>query len=508
MSPSSRKTFLRHVIPATIGIAFLPKKLLSSTFGGPTKSPPPTASPFEPNRYAIIDLHCHPSLKMDLWNRHFWRRHVAGSGVNALDMQDDLRHLTSGTIPQQPGIGFVKGVVVAHYLVEAAAEREWNLLRKIYPWIARLFRHFADKIEHEDWTNFNQIRDIMCEWEGQIEAANRKQSDVVFTLPKSFAEFSRDIAEGRFPVAHGIEGAHALGRNQPISTNRKGRQPVRGQMQTSGPDGASRYTRNLECLKDKGVCMITLAHLFPNDIAGCVEGISPDEKKSIGMTATYINADQPPIPSPLHFYNTPLSPVGVAVVNKMLEWGIVIDLTHSTPKIREQVFNLNKEYAKASGRPRPLVFTHTGAREIFLRHDIARRKLQFPDFSWYCVSQQEIAEIVACGGTIGVIPEVFWLAGADTHLRKYGFKPEFYRNGIPFMLETIRYLHQVIGNYDHITIGTDFDGYADAPRDLYEAPQLGTLIEAMLEAGIGPEDVARITSGNALRVLRLGWGHT
>ena len=83
------------------------------------------------------------------------------------------------------------------------------------------------------------------------------------------------------------------------------------------------------------------------------------------------------------------------------------------------------------------------------------------------------------------------------------------------MVETIQYINSMTPtkDYSHISIGTDFDGFADAPQDLYEATQLDALIEALREAltqelkdpRIADEAVKRITSGNALRVLENGW---
>jgi microsomal dipeptidase-like Zn-dependent dipeptidase len=259
-------------------------------------------------------------------------------------------------------------------------------------------------------------------------------------------------------------------------------------MKPNGEGDSSQYIKSLEKLKDKGVCLITLAHLFPNDIASCVEGIAPDAKKGIKMSWAY--EDTPA-------YNLPLTKAGEDVVDWMLRKGMIIDLTHSTPAVRAGVFERNQRYQ------RPLVFTHTGAEAIFTKHDGGK----FPNFRYYCVSDEEIAQICACDGTIGVIPEVFWLAGGDTHLRCQGLPPKLFRNGIPYMIETIQYINSrtPTQDYSHISIGTDFDGYSDEPQDLYQASQLDGLIQALRAEGISDESVRKIMSGNALRVLEKGW---
>ena len=46
------------------------------------------------------------------------------------------------------------------------------------------------------------------------------------------------------------------------------------------------------------------------------------------------------------------------------------------------------------------------------------------------------------------------------------------------MLETIDYIRTKTGNYDNIAIGSDFDGLADEPEDLYKPSQFVNLIRA------------------------------
>ena len=486
---------------AGLGSALLPKLLSGHSPDLPAPAVASLSDPdmghYVPNEFAIVDLHCHPSLKMYLWGRKLWRRHTPGLGINATDLQDDMKQLTTGSIPDQDGQGFVKGMIVAHYLPEAGVKEQWDTLKKIYPWIVRLFRNFAGKIEHGDSTNFTQINDIINDLITQVDKANKKRGFELFKIVGSYKDFNAAIENNQFPIAHAIEGAHALGRNISVSVDSgRKRKPDAGKMKKAGEDDASKYIENLAALKARGVCMMTLAHLFANDIAFCVEGISPDEKKGIGMKWNYTPEQ-----------NLPLTPVGEKVVDWMLDHGMIIDLTHSTPAIRDQVFEKN---FKRTVR-RPIVFTHTGAQKVFTDHDAGK----YPNFSYYCVSPEEIAKICACDGTIGVIPEVFWLAGGDTHLRCNGLPPAKFRNGIPYMVETIQYINSMTPtkDYSHISIGTDFDGFADAPQDLYEATQLDALIEALREAltqelkdpRIADEAVKRITSGNALRVLENGW---
>jgi membrane dipeptidase len=285
-------------------------------------------------------------------------------------------------------------------------------------------------------------------------------------------------------VAHAIEGGHALGRYKPRSKKRKLSDLESSKLQN--PNSLERlYISHLEEFKARGVCMMTLSHFFENDISFPVEGISPDQKKKLGMEWNY----DPWVD------NKPLPDLGITVVKKMLDIGIIVDVAHTTPNVRSDVFKINDERAIK----RPIVFSHVGAQGVFEKYN---KNPDYDNYKYYCVSDPEILKIKECGGIIGVIPEVFWLTGCNDHLKGCGNK---FRNGIDYIIETIEYIHKVSGTYDNIGIGTDFDGLACAPIDLYKASQLKNLINAMEKSGISKEDINKILYKNTQRVLKNGW---
>lgn len=435
------------------------------------------------NDLGIIDLHCHPSLKMYLWNKKIWKRYRTSSGTNPFPLQYTADEVSSG---------YVKGLLVAHYLVEAALEWESADLALLFPLIKRLFPGLANKVEHEDYSNFTQI-DVMIDiLETQIHLANQKQDKVEFVIARDFSEFEQALSQSKVPIAHAIEGAHALGRNFPITQRRNQAPRERGRLKDQ--ENADWYIRNLEALKARGVCLMTIGHIFRNDIAFPAEGISPDEKQKIAMYWTY-TPDQ-------DFH---LTHIGKAVVKKMLDIGMIVDLTHSTPAARRDVFEMNRKRVGEGKRMRPLTFTHTGAQRVFEKHEVCNNNL-YDNYKFYDASDDEIDWICECEGTIGVIPENFWLTGCDTGLNKSG--KENFKNGIEYIVETVEYINckTRTRNYDNISIGTDFDGLADAPNDLHKPSQLGGLIDALRRKGISDCNIKKITSENALRLLRYGWG--
>jgi microsomal dipeptidase-like Zn-dependent dipeptidase len=404
--------------------------------------------------------------------------------MNLIAMQYTVDELASGN---------VKGFLATHYLVEAALTRESALLKNLLPWIKRFGLGLADKVEHEDYRNIDQIHCMMDLLEDQIKTANQKQDKVQFVIARNFADFKQASDQAKIPIAHAIEGSHALGRNFPLTRKAnevpREKKPRNDQEECVVPLDPNAYLRNLEDLKNRGVCLMSLSHFFRNDLVFPIEGIAPDGKDILKFYWTY-TPDQ----------DLPLTDIGRIVVSKMLDIGMIVDLTHATPRARNDVFELNRKRQHEGKKMRPLTFTHTGAKQIFEKYEGCNQNA-YDNYKFYDACDEEIDAISECNGTIGIIPENFWLIGCDPALNHGEFK-----NGIDYMVETIEYIKTRTNSYDHISIGTDFDGLADAPKDLYKPSQLNTLVEVLRSRKIGDEDIKKIMSGNALRLLRDGWG--
>ncbi len=159
----------------------------------------------------------------------------------------------------------------------------------------------------------------------------------------------------------------------------------------------------------------------------------------------------------------------------MMELGVIIDLSHCTPAARQEVFDI----ADASGKRVPLMATHVGAYEI--------------NPTPYNLRDWEARRIARDGGVVGVIFMNYWLMPHETG------------QGLNFIARTIDHFVNVAGE-DHVGIGTDFDGFTDPPDDLKDASEMPRLTQRLLADGYGEERVNKILGGNALRVLREGWG--
>lgn len=216
---------------------------------------------------------------------------------------------------------------------------------------------------------------------------------------------------------------------------------------------------NLEQLSDRGVAYLTIAHFYPNEAVyptfpypesvqrfGCFEGV---RNLALGLTE-----------------------FGEDLVEKMMELGVILDIAHCTPPARERIYEI-------VGNRRPIIASHVGAYEI--------------NPSPYNLKDREMRRIADSGGVVGIIFMNYWLMPHET------------KRGLNFIAQTINHCVNVAG-IEHVGIGTDFDGFTDPPDDLKDASELERLTQRLIAEGYDEEQIGKIWGGNAIRVLREGWG--
>ena len=463
------------------------------------KEPPPLDEKPEINvrPLYLLDIHTHVSMKMNIWGKKFWQSHnpVPGDGLRSMwGVQVDFHRLRCG---------HVGAMIVPHDIPVGALRRKFKGLS----FVIRLLNRLFDKMEHEDFSNFTQINKIINLFEEQIYITNRKLGSETFVIARSYEDLMDARSKGKIVFIHAIEGSHALGRNLPPEApyipriKRKGHQPVFWGMakKEDYERGVKfdRYLDNLVSLKHRGVCMLTLAYLFPNELSDCVEGIAEYPKvHSFRYDWKYDPLDAKK--------NVGLSLLGKAIVGKMLDLGMIIDLMHSTDAARRQVYELHDEWiAKHPGEYRPLTFSHGGSRALHEKYHEKTGVTKYSHHKYYGASREDILAIERSGGVIGIIMENWWLTGVDTRLTEFeGWE----MTGIDCVIETIFDINEQTEKKDFscISIGTDFDGFTDTPPDLFLYEQMGNLQEKM-RARLTEEQIERIFNGNALRMLELGW---
>lgn len=158
--------------------------------------------------------------------------------------------------------------------------------------------------------------------------------------------------------------------------------------------------------------------------------------------------------------NHGLTEFGRAVVADLAARPVVIDVAHSSPQVVRDVLAMTDI---------PLIVSHGGV------HAHCAVKRNFPD--------DLMKSIAAKGGIIGM---GYWAEVACGDITP---------DGIAKMIITAI---ATVGE-DHVSLGSDYDGSVATAFDTSELP---ALTDALLRAGVGEAQIAKVMGGNMLRVLR------
>ena len=275
----------------------------------------------------------------------------------------------------------------------------------------------------------------------------RYPDDLAFATTADEVEAAR--AQGRIASLMGAEGGHSI--NNSLAT--------------------------LRVLYALGVRYMTLTH---NDTIDWADSAT-DEPRHGGLTA-----------------------FGEEVVREMNRCGMLVDLSHVAPDTMRDALRVSEA---------PVLFSHSSARAV------CDHPRNIPD---------DVLERLPDNGGVAmatfvpkfVLPEaVAWTRAAEENLRAHGFHPldgteeamrvhrEFEaahprpRATVATVADHLDHMREVAG-IDHIGIGGDYDGTAFTPVGLDDVAGYPNLVAELLGRGWSEADLAKLTWGNALRVLR------
>ena len=375
----------------------------------------------------VVDLHIHPAMNRLVIKQNLNLRFVVSRSFNPFAVRASWPEMKSG--------GYSAILSVLHV-------PERGLLND-FP-VIKVFRVLRPDLWHHliEVPYIDATLHIMDDFEQAIANAAPVKVQLAKSVTELDAILSQPIDQRPLAVVHVVEGAHSLG----------------------GPEASDdEVMRNLDTLYQRGVAYVTLAHFYPNRV---VNPCYPFPEDFANLSTN---------PAIWRDLTLGLTDLGHRVVERMIELGMIIDLSHCTPVARQQVFAI----ADASGKHVPLVATHVGAYEI--------------NPSPYNLCDWEVKRIARDGGVVGVIFMPYWLI------------PHGSGQGINYLARTIDYFVDVAGE-DHVGIGTDFDGFTTPPEDLKDTSEMPRLTQRLLVDGYSPERIKKILGGNTLRVLREGWG--
>jgi membrane dipeptidase len=175
-----------------------------------------------------------------------------------------------------------------------------------------------------------------------------------------------------------------------------------------------------------------------------------------------------------------LTTEGYRLLERMADLGMILDLTHMG---EEGTFQAMDSY---EGR---IIASHSNARSLVP----GQRQL----------SDTQILRLAERDGLVGIV-----LANA--------FLKKGYRRGDPKASVTldqvvahVDHICQLIGDADHVGLGTDFDGgfgVESVPNEISEVSDLGLIAKALTGYGYSEKDAQGIMGGNWLGLLRSSLG--
>ena len=291
-----------------------------------------------------------------------------------------------------------------------------------------------------DFTNSNYDDTVRATLE-QIDLYNRlhDQYPDFFTPPKDSAAADKAFKKQKLISPIGIEGLHQIGNS----------------------------VSNLRLFYELGVRYSTLTHNCHNIYADAA--LVSDANGGIIVSKPYWGG---------------VSPQGRDLINEMNRMGMIVDLSHVSKNVMLDVLGGAPEKGW-NGSYAPPIFSHSSA------YALCPHPRNVPD---------DVLQLVKQRGALVMI----------------NFAPDFVsckaannKNGLPDpvpeeatlkkVVEHIKHIGDLIG-YDHVGLGTDFDGIPSTPQGLEDVSKFPDLVAEMLRQGVSDKDAAKVVGRNLLRV--------
>ncbi|KAL2266480.1 hypothetical protein VTJ83DRAFT_5832 [Remersonia thermophila] len=188
-----------------------------------------------------------------------------------------------------------------------------------------------------------------------------------------------------------------------------------------------------------------------------------------------------------------VSPAGRRLVREMNRLGMMVDLSHTSVETMLDVLGAGKAVDGTQDEPwegsrAPVIFSHSSA------YAVCPHPRNVPDEVLDAVAERQGLVMVNFN------PEFISCVAAPG--REDGL-PAFYPANATLQ-QVVRHIMHIgdrIG-YEHVGLGSDFDGIETTPRGLEDVSKFPDLVAELLRQGVSDEDAAKVVGGNLLRVWK------
>ncbi|KAF2750016.1 hypothetical protein M011DRAFT_286360 [Sporormia fimetaria CBS 119925] len=265
-----------------------------------------------------------------------------------------------------------------------------------------------------------------------------------FTPTRDAAHAEKQFKSGEFIAPVIIEGLHQIGNS--IST--------------------------LRLFHSLGVRYATLTWNCHNAFADAAIEITPDGK-NIRVAEPYWHG---------------LSPAGRILVREMNRMGMIVDLSHVSADTMRDVLIGDGEKGQWNGSLAPPIFSHSSAYAICPHpRNVPDDVLQLVKKRNSIVMVNFSPDFISCHASNSSEPALPISDPENATLEQ--------------VVRHIRHIGELIG-YEHVGIGSDFDGIESTPKGLEDVSRFPKLVEELLRQGVSEEDVAGIVGRNLLSVWK------
>ncbi|MCF6294551.1 MAG: membrane dipeptidase [Flavobacteriaceae bacterium] len=217
---------------------------------------------------------------------------------------------------------------------------------------------------------------------------------------------------------------------QYLANRKKNKNITAGFLGIEGMHALNGKLENVDKLYDAGVRMMSPVHFFDNKLGGSAHGVSKE-----GLTD-----------------------FGKQVIKKMQAKNMIVDISHSSPKLLDDIFEISTK---------PIVSSHTGVQGTC---QTVRN-----------LSDKHLKQIAESGGLISVAM----------------FEPATCNNTPASTAKAIKYCIDLVG-VDYVALGSDFDGAIEIHTDITGLP---IYVEELLKLNISKEDISKVMGGNVKRFM-------